>query len=93
MPATSATKDKRRARSSAEAEPAFRLRPEWIRPKDAVHVFAVSRSKLYEWIAAGKLRTKAIGGRGSKKPIRLISYDHLARFIENLPDVTAKRAA
>jgi hypothetical protein len=76
-----------------KAQPSFHLRPEWIRPGDVPQVFGISRSKLYEWLDLypGKLKTKAIGDRGSKRPIRLVSYDHLAKFIENLPDVSKER--
>lgn len=98
MPRPSSTAASLRVRTPSLEPPALYLRPEWIRPGDVPHVFGVSRSKLYEWLDKfpEKLKTKAIGERGSKRPIRLISYDHLSRFIENLPDVSdekKKRAA
>ena len=58
------------------------LKPEWLRTPEAVRIFGISRSALYELIAAGTIRSTALKKRGAVRGIRLISYDSLASFIE-----------
>ena len=59
-------------------------RPEWLRPKQVPHYFGVGRSKLYELIAEGKIKTVSMRTRGAKHGTRLISYDSLANYLESL---------
>ena len=57
-------------------------KPEWLRFPDATKIFGVSRSKIYELISAGQIRSFSLRGRGKKKGVRLISYDSLKEFLE-----------
>lgn len=58
------------------------IKPEWVRVPDAVKLFGIKRSKLYELIAAGRIKSREIKERGKVRGIRLISYDSLNEFIE-----------
>lgn len=58
------------------------LKPEWLRVPDAVRVFGISRSALYELIAAGTIKSTALKKRGAVRGIRIISFDSLAEFCE-----------
>ncbi len=61
-----------------------KLRPEWIRPRQATQIFGMGRSKLYELIAQNKIKTVSMRSRGAKHGTRLISYDSLAEYLESL---------
>jgi hypothetical protein len=58
------------------------LKPEWIRVPEAVRVSGISRSSLYELIAAGKIKSFSNRQRGAVRGIRLISYDSLMAYLE-----------
>lgn len=53
----------------------------WLRPKDAARAAGISRSLVYEWMAAGRLVTRKVGG------VRLI----LAASLAALEDVPSGR--
>jgi excisionase family DNA binding protein len=57
-------------------------KPEWLRIPEATKLFGISRSKLYELIAAGYIRSTSLRKRGQIKGTRLIDYDSLCRFLE-----------
>ena len=59
------------------------LKPEWVRPAQATKIFGIGRTKIYELIADGKIKTASIRPRGATKGTRLISYDSLAAFIDS----------
>jgi hypothetical protein len=58
------------------------LKPEWLRIPDAIRLFGLCRSTLYELITAGKVKSTALRKRNATRGIRLISYDSLAAYIE-----------
>ncbi len=58
------------------------LKPEWLRVPDAVRVFGISRSALYELIAAGTIKSTALKKRNAVRGIRIISFDSLADYCE-----------
>lgn len=58
-------------------------KPEWLRVPEAVRLFGICRSSLYELIAENKIRSTCLRKRGAVRGIRLISYDSLAAYIEN----------
>jgi hypothetical protein len=62
------------------------LRPEWLRPKDVPKIFGIGRSKTYELIASGKVKSASLRKRGHKHGTRLVSYDSLAAYLENLAE-------
>jgi hypothetical protein len=59
------------------------LKPEWLRVPEAVRLFGISRSALYELIAEGKIKSTCLRKRGAIRGIRIISYDSLASFVEH----------
>jgi hypothetical protein len=69
-------------------------RPEWLRPKDIPKFFGIGRSKAYELISDGKVKSVSLRKRGQKHGTRLVSYDSLAAYLESLAkggDVTKPR--
>lgn len=62
------------------------LKPEWIRPKDVPRLFGIGRSRVYEMIAEGRIKTVSLRQRGQKHGTRLISYDSLAAYLESLAE-------
>ncbi len=60
------------------------IKPEWIRVNDAVRVTGISRSKIYELIKAGKIRSFSKRERGALRGIRLIFLDSLLDYIERM---------
>jgi predicted site-specific integrase-resolvase len=58
------------------------MRPVWMRVSAAVGASGVSRSRLYEWIREGRIRSVCIKERYQKKGTRLIEAESLFRFIE-----------
>jgi hypothetical protein len=59
------------------------LKPEWVRPAQATQIFGIGRTKIYELIADGKIKSASIKARGATKGTRLISYDSLSTFINS----------
>ena len=59
-------------------------KPEWLRPKDATKYFGIGRTKLFEWIASGRIKTVSLRERGQKRATRLIHYDSLAAYLDQL---------
>lgn len=57
-------------------------KPEWLRIPEATKLFGISRSKLYEHISAGHIRSISLRKRGQVKGTRLIDYDSLCAFLE-----------
>lgn len=57
-------------------------KPEWLRVPQAVRTFGISRSSLYEWIAAGRIRSTCLRKRGAGRGVRLIHFDSLAAFVD-----------
>ena len=60
------------------------LKPEWIRVTDAVRVSGISRSKIYELIKAGKIKSFSKRERGGVRGMRLIFFDSLLDHIEEM---------
>lgn len=58
------------------------IKPEWLRIQEAVRVFGISRSSLYEMIAAGSIKSTVLRKRGALRGIRILSFDSLAEFCE-----------
>jgi hypothetical protein len=58
------------------------LKPEWLKVNDATKIFGIGRSRLYELISEGRIKTASLRARGNVKGRRLISYDSLAEYIE-----------
>lgn len=59
----------------------YSTKPEWLRVQQASALFGLGRTKLYELIGSGKIKTVSMRQRGQIKGTRLISYDSLSEFI------------
>lgn len=59
-------------------------RPEWLRPKDIPKFFGIGRSKTYELISDGKVKSVSLRKRGQKHGTRLVSFDSLAAYLDSL---------
>jgi hypothetical protein len=64
--------------TTARCEP---LRPEWLRIADAIRVSSVGRSKLYQLIDEGKVRSVCLRERDKVRGIRLINAKSLSDYI------------
>lgn len=61
-------------------------RPEWLRPKEVPMHFGIGRSKFYEILATGKVKTVSLRKRGQKHGTRLVSYDSLSAYLESIAE-------
>ena len=61
-------------------------RPVWLRVPEAVRLFGLSRSLLYEMIKARTIKSVCIRKREAKLGVRLISFSSLNDFIERAAD-------
>lgn len=61
-------------------------RPEWLRIPNAVKIFGISRTKLYELISARRIKSVSLRERGQVRGVRLLSYDSLMEYLEALAD-------
>jgi hypothetical protein len=57
-------------------------KPEWIRIPEAVRLFGLSRSTLYELIGKNLIRSYSLCKRGCRRGTRLIFYDSLCEFMD-----------
>jgi hypothetical protein len=69
--------------SAKRTDSLVNTRPEWLRIPEAIRLFGVGRSKLYELIGDGSIRSTCLRKRGAVRGIRLISFDSLASHVEN----------
>lgn len=61
--------------------------PVWIRIPQAIRLFGIGRSSLYEAMKRGDIRSRQVKARrDSQRGIRLLSYDSLVEFIANQPE-------
>ena len=51
------------------------LKRVWLRIPVAVEAYGIARSRLYELIAEGKIRSASVRDRHKKKRVRLINAD------------------
>ena len=70
------------ARHAASHQANQPIKPEWLRIPDAVRVFGISRSSLYEMITAGSIKSTVLRKRGALRGIRILSFDSLAEYCE-----------
>jgi len=57
-------------------------RPEWLRIPNAVRIFGISRTKLYELISKRRIKSVSLRERGQVRGIRLLSYDSLMDYLD-----------
>ena len=68
------------AETTARCDP---LQPEWARIPDAVKFGGVGRSKLYELIDDGEIRSVLLRQKGRMRGIRLINVQSLRDYISS----------
>ncbi len=56
--------------------------PVWIRLPEAVRLTGLSRSKVYELLSAGRIRSSSLRDPGQRHATRLIDRADLLAFIE-----------
>ena len=69
-------------RGAAQIAAVTSTKPEWVRIPEAVRIFGLCRSSLYELIAAGKIKSTCLKKRGALRGIRIVSFDSLSSYIE-----------
>lgn len=72
--------------NEANATGEAHLKPEWLRMPEAVRCFGISRTKLYDLISKGRIRSVSLRERGQIKGTRLLSYDSLHDYLERLAE-------
>jgi hypothetical protein len=60
------------------------IAPVWLRVSTAVAASGVSRSRLYEWIRDGRIRSICIRERHQVKGTRLIHAASLWKFLDSM---------
>ena len=61
-------------------------RPEWLRPKHMPSFFGIGRTKTYELMLEGKIKSISLRKRGQKHGTRLISYDSVVTYLNSLTE-------
>ncbi len=56
---------------------------EWVRYPEAVRIFGISRSKLYELAGSGKIRTASLRDVGQTKATRLFEINSIRAYVES----------
>lgn len=56
--------------------------PEWVRIHTATRLYGIGRTKFYELVANGTIRSICLRNRGSSRGIRLLSADSIRQYIE-----------
>ena len=59
------------------------LKPEWLRIPQVTQVFGIGRSKLYELLSEGAIKSVSLRKRGQASGTRLVSYDSVSAYIES----------
>ena len=59
-------------------------KPEWLRIPQAIALFGIGRTKLYELINSKVIKSASIRQRGQIKGTRLISFESLNDYLNQL---------
>jgi Helix-turn-helix domain len=55
----------------------------WMRVPDAVRYSGMSRAKLYQLMAEGKIKTASVRQKGNLRGLRLFSVESIDAFLES----------
>jgi hypothetical protein len=67
------------------------LNPRWLRIPNAVKYSGLSRSRLYELLAQGRVRSICLNSHNKAlRGVRLLDRESIDLFMENLPQVVLK---
>jgi len=61
-------------------------KPEWLRIPQAIQLFGIGRTKLYELIGNKRIKSASIRERGQVRGTRLISFDSLNEYLNTLAE-------
>jgi hypothetical protein len=64
--------------------------PEWARVDDITKMFGIKRSRLYQLLQNGQIKSVALRQRNCTKGIRIINCDSVRLFLESLASKEAK---
>lgn len=59
---------------------------EWIRIADVTPRFGIRRSKCFELLSSGAIKSRVIRNPGNVRGVRLISVESIRHFIESQPE-------
>ena len=69
-----------------QAVNANNYRPEFLRVDDAIKISGIKKTKLYQWMGEGLIRSVSIRDAKTTRGIRLIEYDSLMKFINSFDE-------
>jgi hypothetical protein len=62
------------------------IQPEWLRLPDAIRMSGIGRSRLYQLLSDGSIKSVLLRKRGCQRGIRLISADSIRGYIESFTE-------
>jgi hypothetical protein len=62
------------------------IRPRWLRVAAVTKYYSIPRSRVYELLNEGVLRTAVLKKKGNVRGIRLIEATHLENLLSDLAD-------
>jgi hypothetical protein len=66
------------------------LNPRWLRVPSAVKYSGISRSRLYELISEGRIKSTCLKShRDASRGVRLVDRESIDRFMESLQEVVS----
>jgi hypothetical protein len=70
------------------------LNPRWLRMPSAVKYAGLSRSRLYELLAQGRIKSICLKSRaGALRGVRLVDRESIDLFMESLQEVVSRLSA
>src|SRR6516164_2879914 len=70
------------------------LNPRWLRMPSAVKYSGLSRSRLYELLAQGRIKSICLKSRtGALRGVRLVDRESIDLFMESLQEVVSRLSA
>jgi len=62
------------------------LAPKWLRIPAAVKYSGISRSRLYELMAEGQIKSVCVRSKGNIRGVRLLSAESIDNFLESFAE-------
>ena len=69
------------------------LNPRWLRMPSAVKYSGLSRSRLYELLAQGRIKSICLKSRTGALRVRLVDRESIDLFMESLQEVVSRLSA
>lgn len=64
--------------------------PEWARISEVTRIFGLKRSRLYQLLQSGQIKSVSLRQRGCIRGIRIINCDSVRLFLDSLANKEAK---